>query len=70
MTLFSLRAFAPVSFQSIALVGALSVTLMVAGPVSAEEVYDYLDIDPAQFSNPTVIDNRWWPLTPGILRAS
>ena len=30
-----------------------------------EEFQDFLEIDPNNFDNSTVIDNEWWPLTPG-----
>ena len=33
--------------------------------ISKEEFQGLLDIDPSNFDHSTVIDNEWWPLTPG-----
>ena len=34
-------------------------------PIMHDDARDLLEIDPNRFSRPTVVDNRWMPLTPG-----
>src|SRR3712207_1992645 len=34
-------------------------------PIMHDDASDLLDIDPKKFSRPTVVDNKWMPLTPG-----
>jgi hypothetical protein len=34
-------------------------------PIMHDDARDLMEIDPTKFSRPTVIDNRWMPLTPG-----
>ncbi len=37
----------------------------MATPASEDDEPELLNLDPADFDNPTVIDNEWLPLTPG-----
>jgi len=34
-------------------------------PIMHDDARDLMEIDPKKFSRPTVVDNRWMPLTPG-----
>jgi hypothetical protein len=34
-------------------------------PIMHDDARDLMEIDPKRFSRPTVVDNRWMPLTPG-----
>jgi len=58
------------SQSAVAIVSAVSVTLlafacMVVFSVGATSEKQFEDIDPKNFTNPTNIDNKWMPLTPG-----
>jgi hypothetical protein len=45
--------------------GSASASQTSVEEIPDEEFADVLDLDPGAFSDPTAIDNRYWPLTPG-----
>lgn len=57
-----------VALLAILAVGACTPTTTSEGAAVAEEEAagsDFESLDPAAFTNPTTIDNRWFPLVPG-----
>jgi hypothetical protein len=47
------------------LAGFVCTLVFVARASAQERAKDLLDVNPKNFENPTVIDNKWWPLKPG-----
>jgi len=59
------RGASVVSGCCLAFLGMI-VWLGLSNAANAGEDSSLLDIDPSSFSNPTDIDNEWWPLKPGM----
>lgn len=45
----------------------LALACLAPAARAMDELTDLLEIDPAKFSRPTIIDNKWLPLKPGTL---